>query len=439
MSTALPSLMSETRFSQSRSAKAASQEIRDDCVADHLHPGLSIVIPALNEEESIESTVRRCLDARQHVQRLGGIGEIEIIVVNDGSTDRTPEIAQHIAEAEPAVSVINFVHNRGYGAALKEGFRQSRGEFVSFLDADGTCDPRYFADMCSAMHEQDAAVVLGSRMGPGNKMPAIRRLGNALYATLLGFLSGRAVTDTASGMRVIRRDALAALYPLPDGLNFTPAMSARALLSDLRIVEVPMSYAERVGESKLHVMRDGVRFLAAILNALLLYRPSRIFGVLAGLCIFIALLWGMYPLEFYVRNQRLEEWMIYRVQLCVFLGTCSFVFTGAGALSEQILALFYPRRWRTFVGQLTEALFSPRVLVVFAVAAAIVSVALVWPGLKDYLSTGHTTLHWSRAIVAASLLQLAVLAVVLVVLQRVVSLWREQLNFASRRGDSSDE
>lgn len=439
MTTAVPSMTSEVRISQSNSATSSTREAKSGCVADRPLKGLSIVIPALNEEESIESTVRRCLDSRQHIQRRGGIGEIEIIVVNDGSTDRTPEIAGSIAEVEPAVSVINFVRNRGYGAALKEGFRQARGEFVSFLDADGTCDPRYFADMCSAMHKQDAAVVLGSRMGPGNQMPTIRRLGNTLYAVLLGFLSGRAVTDTASGMRVIRRDALSALYPLPDGLNFTPAMSARALLSDLRIVEVPMSYAERVGESKLHVMRDGVRFLVSILNALLLYRPSRIFGVLAGLCLFIALLWGMYPLEFYVRNQRLEEWMIYRVLLCTFLGTCAFVFTGAGALAEQILALVYRRRLRTFAGQLTDILFSQRVLSVLAVVAAVGSVALVWPGLKDYLGTGHTTLHWSRAIVAANLLQLAVLAVVLVVLQRVVSLWREQLEFASQRGESSED
>jgi glycosyltransferase involved in cell wall biosynthesis len=432
-------MTSEMRFSQANSATATSREAGNGFGAQQQLPGLSIIIPALNEEESIESTVRRCLDARQHIQRRGGIGEIEIIVVNDGSTDRTPEIAGNIAEVEPAVSLINFVHNRGYGAALKEGFRQSRGEFVSFLDADGTCDPRYFADMCSAMHKQDAAVVLGSRMGPGNQMPTIRRLGNTLYAVLLGLLSGRAVTDTASGMRVIRRDALSALYPLPDGLNFTPAMSARALLSDLRIVEVPMSYAERVGESKLHVMRDGVRFLVSILNALLLYRPGRIFVALAGLCLLIALLWGMYPLEFYVRNRRLEEWMIYRVLLCTFLGTCSFVFTGAGALAEQILALVYGRRLRTFTGQLMDVLFSQRVLSVLGAVAALGSVALVWPGLKDYLWTGHTTLHWSRAIVAANLLELAVLAVVLVVLQRVVSLWREQLEFASQRGDPAEE
>jgi glycosyltransferase involved in cell wall biosynthesis len=396
----------------------------------NIMPLLSIVIPALNEEESIRRTVERCLEAREHIQWVGNVRDIEVIIVNDGSTDRTAEIANEVAEQNPCVSVINFVRNRGYGAALKEGFHQSRGELVSFLDADGTCDPNYFANLCAALHENGASVVLGSRMGPGNQMPPVRRIGNFLYATLLGFLSGRAVTDTASGMRVIRRDALAELYPLPDGLHFTPAMSARALLSDLRIVEVPMPYAERIGESKLHVLRDGVRFLVAITNALLLYRPSRVFALLSSLCIVIALMWGLYPLEFYWRHQRLEEWMIYRVLLCAFLGICAFTFLGAGALSDQILGLVYPRRWKTFIGQCSELLFSERVLLPGAFVACITGLALVWPGLREYGMTGHTTLHWSRAIVAVYLAQVAVLAAVIIVLRRVIQLWREQMDFS---------
>jgi glycosyltransferase involved in cell wall biosynthesis len=200
------------------------------------------------------------------------------------------------------VRLIVFEKNRGYGAAIKEGFRQSSGELVSFLDADGTCDPNYFGEMCAALHSEQAAVVLGSRMGPGNEMPRVRRLGNRLYALLLGSLSGRAVSDTASGMRVLRRDCLADLYPLPDGLHFTPAMSARAVMSDMRIVETPMSYAERVGQSKLSVLRDGVRFLYAIRDAAMLYRPSRVFRLAAAACVMVGLFWGAYPVEFYPRT-----------------------------------------------------------------------------------------------------------------------------------------
>ena len=390
-------------------------------------PLLSIVIPALNEEESIASTVQRCLDARERIQRVGLVRDIEVIVVSDGSTDRTAPIAQEIAAREPSVRVIVFEKNRGYGAAIKEGFGQSAGELVSFLDADGTCDPNYFGELCAALQADQAAVVLGSRMGPGNQMPRVRRLGNRIYALLLGSLSGRAVTDTASGMRVLRRDCLRDLYPLPDGLHFTPAMSARAVMSDVRIVEVPMSYSERVGESKLHVLRDGVRFLYAIRDAAMLYRPSRMFGVAAVAAVLIGLFWGAFPLEFYLRNGRLEEWMLYRLLLCGFLMTFAFTLTTAGVLADRILALVYRRRQQAFFPELLERALTARRLIVAAIVFVIGATVLIWPGLVEYVRTGHVTLHWSRAVTAVFLLQLAVFSLVNAVLEKIVALWQGQL------------
>ena len=122
---------------------------------------LTVVIPALNEEEAIASTLRRCLAAREEIKRIAGLSAIEIIVVSDGSTDRTAEIARGFDEVE----VIVFEKNRGYGAAIKEGFRRGRGALLGFLDAVGTCDPRYFAEMCRVASEDQAEIVLGSRMG----------------------------------------------------------------------------------------------------------------------------------------------------------------------------------------------------------------------------------------------------------------------------------
>ena len=394
-------------------------------------PRLTIVIPALNEEESIGSTIQRCLDARAHIQRHGRVGGVEVIAVSDGSTDRTAEIAQAIAAREPAVKVIVFEKNRGYGAAIKEGFRQATGELLSFLDTDGTCDPLCFADMCRALQDNKVPLVLGSRMGAGNQMPRIRRLGNRIYALLLGFLSGEAVSDTASGMRVIHRDALPQLYPLPDGLHFTPAMSARAIMSGLRIVEVPMPYAERVGDSKLRVLKDGVRFLVAIGDALLLYRPGRLFGLAAALCVLVGWLWGLYPVEFYLRNRRLEEWMIYRLLLCGFLFTSSFIFVSAGVLADHMLSLVYRRRRASFWSQTSALLFSRRNLWLYAGLSTAISIVLVWSGLVEYARTAHVSLHWSRVMAAVFLLQTAVLAVVHAVTHEVVNLWRGQLDFSS--------
>lgn len=414
-------------MNQSSTALADFPVYERNEVGSIMLPKLTIVIPALNEEESIGSTVERCLAARPRIMSEGGVRDVEIIVVNDGSTDKTSAIAHQLAENHEAVRVIDFPVNRGYGAALKEGFQQGTGELVSFLDADGTCDPGYFTTMCRQIQDQSAAVVLGSRMGQRSQMPRIRRLGNRMFALLLGVFSGRAVTDTASGMRVIRREALNRLYPLPDGLQFTPAMSARALMDDMKIVEVEMDYAERVGESKLHVLRDGVRFLAAIGGALMLYRPSRIFKWASILCTVIALAWILYPVEFYLRNWRLEETMIYRVLLCSFLLTSAFVFLAGSVLADQILDLVYPQRSRSFVDASLSFLMSPGKLAVGAVITALAAFSLVFTGLLEYALTAHTSLHWSRAIVAVMLLQLSLVSVVTAILRCVMRLWMSQV------------
>jgi len=394
---------------------------------------LSIVIPALNEEESIGSTIQRCLHAREHIRRVGHVHDVQIVVVSDGSTDRTAEIARSFAERDSAVRVIVFEQNRGYGAAIKEGFARSTGALVAFLDADGTCDPTVFGDLCKVVQQEDAAVALGSRMGPGTQMPRVRRLGNNLYALLLGSLSGQAVSDTASGMRVIRRAALGQLYPLPDGLHFTPAMSARAVMSHLRIVEVPMPYAERVGESKLRVLRDGVRFLLAISDASLVYQPGRIFRLATAFCVLVAIFWGLYPVEFYWRNKTLEEWMIYRLLLCGLLLSSAFSLISAGALSDQILSLLRRPRHTSFLANLYDRLFDRGRAWLLAGVAALAAVLLVWPGLVQYVQTGQVTIHWSRPIAAVFFLQVTLTLVIHGVTRKVVDLWKTQLTHSADR------
>lgn len=114
-------------------------------------------------------------------------------------------------------------------------------------------------------------------------MPPLRRLGNLIWSTLLSVIGGEKVRDPASGMRVFWRRCLRRLYPLPDGLNFTPVMSTRALHEGLRVVEVAIPYRERAGRSKLKVVRDGMRFLLTILWTALQYNPGRILEF-TGMC-----------------------------------------------------------------------------------------------------------------------------------------------------------
>jgi glycosyltransferase involved in cell wall biosynthesis len=385
---------------------------------------LTIVIPALNEEEAIGGTITRTLAARERIMAAANLDDVEVIVVSDGSTDRTAEIARRCA----GVQVIEFPVNRGYGAAIKEGWRRGRGSLLAFLDADGTCDPLFFAELSRVAIDQSADVVLGSRMGPESKMPRIRRVGNRIYALLLGFLCGRPVTDTASGMRVVRRSSLEDLYPLPDGLHFTPAMSARALLNNLQVLEIPMRYEERVGQSKLSVLRDGVRFLSAIFSSVLCYRPEKPFLVAAALCLLLVLVMAVNPFEFYLANRRLEEWMLYRFVACYVLGSFGLLLLLASALAHRMAEQLSRRRAEavTFYAAMVSALFRPMPMALLLATLVIASIGFLWPAIVSYSTTGRVTQHWSRVLAGAFSLSSALQVCVFGVLMKVVSIWKVQ-------------
>ena len=241
---------------------------------------LLIAIPALNEEANIKDIILRCLEAKSEIIANSRVTDVDITVVSDGSTDRTRDIAHQYADR---IQLIVFEQNRGYGAAIQHAWQNSDADLLGFLDADGTCDPRLFADLARTLWDEHADVVLGCRLNSETKMPLLRQTGNLLFAGLLTLLSGRRIRDTASGMRIVRRDAYNRLRPLPNGLHFTPAMSARALLDHkarLKLVEIDIPYHERVGESKLKAGRDGLRFLGVITKAALMYRPLRLASVL---------------------------------------------------------------------------------------------------------------------------------------------------------------
>lgn len=398
---------------------------------------LSIVIPAYNEEQAIASTVERSLAARETIIAGSPVDAVEVIVVSDGSTDRTAEIAAGYEE----VRTIVLPANRGYGAAIQRGFAESDGDLVAFLDADGTCDPEFFAELCTALVHEDAAIALGSRMGPQSRMPRVRRLGNRIYATLLSVLSNRVVHDTASGMRVIRRDALKRLYPLPDGLHFTPAMSARALMDDsLRIVERPMPYEERVGESKLSVGKDGVRFLRTILEMTLIWRPARIFMSAAVVSFLLMLLFAMHPVEMWLDVGRLEEDMIYRLLFCSLMGMVGIALTSAWRISERLHDFADEKTRRpTVTGMIGDRLFSLPGIGVSMLLAMPLLIWLIGPGVWTYVTQRQVFIHWSRVVLAGmivfTLCQMGVTTVVL----NLIRLHVQRVQFAREATLASSE
>ena len=151
---------------------------------------LLIAIPALNEEDSIASIIQRSLEARAHIIKNSAVTDVDITVVSDGSTDRTVERA---LKFKGQIKCIEFPKNRGYGAAIKQAWIESDADLLGFLDADGTCDPQFFAELCRCLVEQKADVTLGCRLNRNSKMPAIRRVGNVIFASLLSVLASSRV------------------------------------------------------------------------------------------------------------------------------------------------------------------------------------------------------------------------------------------------------
>jgi glycosyltransferase involved in cell wall biosynthesis len=347
---------------------------------------LSIVIPAYNEERGIADIIMRVLGVEPDLAKAG-VNLEELLVVDDCSRDQTAKIAEDIALERPRLRVIRHAKNRGYGGALKTGFSQAHGDLVGFLDADGTYPPEYFPQLCKKAID-GADLVVGSRMaGADSQMPLTRRVGNLFFATLLSILGRQHITDSASGMRIFSRSILEQIYPLPDGLNLTPVMSTRALHESLRVAEVPIPYSERVGRSKLSVVRDGTIFLQSIVWTVMCYNPVRIFGLLGMVGLVIAGIAGLGVVAARLNGiTTLNPWITAALFLALVASTVGVSLFTLGATFNYLVAIFYKRPIRQ--GLFGKPIFKPPldhhfgwmgiVLILFGLFLAIVVLLQGW-------------------------------------------------------------
>jgi glycosyltransferase involved in cell wall biosynthesis len=393
---------------------------------------LAIAIPALNEEDSIESIIERSLDAREHIRTHSPITDVEITVVSDGSTDKTVERASRYKDR---IRLIVFPKNRGYGAAIKEAWMQSDADLLGFLDADGTCDPKFFAPLCAMLLSGNKDVVLGCRLNEHSEMPLIRRVGNTVFAVLLSAFSKSQVRDTASGMRVVRRSSLDQLFPLPDGLHFTPAMSARAMFSDsISIAELNMPYKERVGQSKLRVIKDGIRFLRVILQAAFLYRPARPLKLIAAALLLAAVVLMLPPMLYYVQHRKVLEWMIYRFLVSNLFGTGACLWFCASYLTEQMSEIALSSEIKSVRPTLSRLFFQSGWLWAAAGLFVLAGGVLVLGSFLQLLQTGETYEHWSRFIVMTFCFSTAIILLATRSIDYVLQLVRERMRYWQKGG-----
>jgi len=213
-------------------------------------PGVTVVIPAYNEERGITAGVQAVLQA------LGPAGwEHEVIVVDDGSTDATARLAE-----ECGVQVMRLETNRGYGAALKAGIARAKHDWVAIIDADGTYPASELPRMLEYLPAHD--MVVGARTGRDVHHPLSRRPAKWLLRKLASKLAGSEIPDLNSGLRVIRKsrvDEFAEL--LPSGFSFTTTITLAMISRGYPVLYLPINYHKRVGESKIrpsHALRFAV-------------------------------------------------------------------------------------------------------------------------------------------------------------------------------------
>ena len=218
----------------------------------HRPPTLSVIIPAFNEAQ----TIRQVVEAVKEVPI-----DTEIIVVNDGSTDETPEILEQMRD-ELRLKILQCKNNRGKGAAIRLGLEQVTGEFVVIQDADLELRPSDIVPIVEVLQKGIAKVVYGSRFLNGKKRASLRTyIANRMLASFTNLLYHVRITDEATCYKAFNTNLVANLNLTAQGFEFCPEVTAKVLRAGYHIHEVPISYFPRTKQSgkKLRFWREGIR------------------------------------------------------------------------------------------------------------------------------------------------------------------------------------
>ncbi len=283
-----------------------------------MHP-VSIIIPAYNEEHSIGNIVRKIRDIYPDYQ---------IIVVDDGSTDNTADLAK-----SAGAQVHSHPYNIGNGAAVKTGIRISQGHYLVFMDGDGQHDPLDIEPMLKSLSEFD--MVVGERTLKSHAS-WLRAFGNSLYNKLASYVAKFKIKDLTSGFRAIKADiAREFLYLLPNTYSYPTTLTLGVLRTGRSVKYLPVSVHQRnKGRSNINILKDGVNFIMVILKICTLYSPLRIFLPAS----FIMFLMGLcyYGYTFFTQSRF--------TNMSMLLFTTSILIFMLGLISEQICQMRFDKQ-----------------------------------------------------------------------------------------------
>jgi glycosyltransferase involved in cell wall biosynthesis len=275
---------------------------------------VSILIPVFNEAARLGETL-------SNIRGLHLMGS-EIIVIDDGSTDGSADVAM-----TGGANVVRHPYNIGNGAAIKSGIRAARGRLLVLMDGDGQHKPEDIPRLLA--EAKNYHMVVGNR-AKGSKLRFHRYVANVVYNLLASYVTRFKVKDLTSGFRVLSRlDALRYIDLLPNTFSYPTTLTLAFLRSGLTVKYVPIQTLYRAGQSKISLVRDGVRFLLIITKIATLFSPFRVF---LPVSVFF-FLGGMTNYVYtYVTQNRFTN-------MSVFLLTTAVIIFMLGLISEQIALL----------------------------------------------------------------------------------------------------
>jgi len=279
----------------------------------------SVVIPAKNEAIAIGNTVRSILQVYPGA---------EVVVVNDGSTDETPVLAQ-----EAGAITISHPYSKGNGAAIKTGARNATKDIIVFMDGDGQHDVGDIPRLLDKLSE-GYDLVVGAR-GFSSQASIGRGLANGFYNRLASFMTGHQVDDLTSGFRAVKRDKfLEFLYLLPNGFSYPTTSTMAFFRAGYSVAYVPITAKQREGKSHIRPLQDGIRFLLIIFKIGTLYSPLKVFVPLAVSVFSVGLGYYAYTYFSFGRFTNMSA-LMFTTSLIIFM---------VGLVSEQITALMYKEK-----------------------------------------------------------------------------------------------
>lgn len=276
--------------------------------------GISIIIPVFNEAQNLGPLLDQI--------RSLPLSSAELIVVDDGSTDASAEIAE-----KHGARVVRHAYNIGNGAAIKSGIRAARGKLLVLMDGDGQHKAEDVPKLLAALERYH--MVVGAR-AKGSRLRLHRYAANAVYNFFASYVTGVKVEDLTSGFRVLSRaDALRFIDLLPNTFSYPSTLTLAFLRSGLTVRYVPIQTLYRSGQSKISLVADGIRFLLIITKIATLFSPFRVFLPVAAFFFLSGI--GNYLYTFLTERRF--------TNMSVFLLTTAVIIFMLGLVSEQIALL----------------------------------------------------------------------------------------------------